>query len=93
MAANDVAGMLHLLKAEPTLLHPAPVNYTARDMEDRRHSGAHSCLRCGQSSQRAYVADTELGPRWLDLCAECDYWLRRGLDDLEREAEFECATS
>jgi hypothetical protein len=68
-------GLLHLLKAEPTLLPEAPPDAAAR-IEQRTHDEVHSCLRCGKRAQEAFVADTEIGPRWLDLCPECSHWLR-----------------
>lgn len=72
----DADGFLHLLKAEPTLLPPAPTGDIAAAIEHRRHDEVHSCLRCGGRAQCAFVADTSLGNRWLDLCAACTEWLR-----------------
>jgi hypothetical protein len=72
-------GFLHLLKAEPTLLDPAPVGFTGRDLEHRRLDEVHPCLRCGGRAQNAYVAATELGPRWLGLCMPCAHWLLSNL--------------
>ena len=68
--------MLHLLKAEPTLLPPGPVTELGRAIERRRMDEIHNCLHCGRRAQCAFVAHTELGNRWLDLCAECAHWLR-----------------
>ena len=73
-----VDGFLHLLKAEPTLLPEAPSEASAAHIDQRRLSETHSCLRCGESAQEAFVADTEIGPRWLDLCHACAGWLRKG---------------
>lgn len=75
MSEPTADGMLHLLKAEPTLLPEAPAGYTTQDMDRRRHDEIHPCLRCGQRAALAYVADTEIGPRWLDLCPPCGHWL------------------
>lgn len=72
-------GLLHLLRAEPSLLPPAPTGVTAAQMEDRRQCEVHPCLRCGEHAQCTYVASTKLGPRWLDLCWGCSHWLRSGL--------------
>lgn len=73
-------GMLHLLEAEPTLLPEVPdAGVTARQMDHRRLDEIHSCLRCAARANRALVADTSEGPRWLDLCAECYEWLRGSL--------------
>jgi hypothetical protein len=68
-------GLLHLLAAEPTLLDKAPGNATARDLDIRAASGTR-CLRCGTVATQAFVVDTELGPRWLDLCASCAHRIR-----------------
>ena len=73
--SEDADGFLHLLKAEPTLLDPAPADFTGRDLEHRRLDEVHPCLRCGGRAQSAYVAATELGPRWLDLCMPCAHWM------------------
>lgn len=76
MSEPTADGLLHLLKAEPTLLPEAPAAATAQDIERRRLNEVHTCLRCGNVAVIAYVAHTELGARWLDLCAACDHWLR-----------------
>lgn len=68
-------GMLHLLKAEPTLLDPAPAGFTGADIIRRTQDEVHTCLRCGGRAQAAYVAATTAGPRWLDLCADDAGWL------------------
>jgi hypothetical protein len=70
--SNQISeGMLHLLAAEPTLLEPAPVAATAAQIDHRRLDEIHACLRCPNRAQTAFVADTKLGPRWLDLCGDC----------------------
>jgi hypothetical protein len=79
--SNHAEGMLYLLKAEPTLLPEAPDHATGTDIEHRRHDEVHSCLRCGQPARCAYIADTAIGNRWLDLCAACDNWLRGSLSE------------
>lgn len=75
MSEPTAEGLLYLLKAEPTLLPEAPPDATSR-IEHRTHDEVHSCLRCGKGAQEAFVADTERGPRWLDLCHQCSRWLR-----------------
>lgn len=68
-------GFLLLLKAEPTLMPPAPQDYDSVERIRRlRHSIA--CLRCGRPARTATVTETELGPRWLDLCSGCLLWVR-----------------
>jgi hypothetical protein len=64
----DMAGVLHLLAAEPTLLPAAPGNTTASQMDFRRTDEVHECLICGSRADAAFVAATSIGPRWLDLC-------------------------
>ncbi|MGH3376000.1 MAG: hypothetical protein ACRDP6_14775 [Actinoallomurus sp.] len=76
MSEPTAEGMLHLLKAEPTLLPEAPAAFTARDVDHRRLDEVHPCLRCGKRAHLAYVAHTDIGPRWLDLCHPCGYWVR-----------------
>ncbi|MGI5171893.1 hypothetical protein ACQEU3_46880 [Spirillospora sp. CA-253888] len=72
---NVAEGMLHLLSAEPTLLPEAPPDAGAL-INRRTQDEIHACLRCGEQAQLAYVADTLIGPRWLDLCYPCGSWLR-----------------
>lgn len=79
MTAAD--GMLHLLAAEPTLLPEAPADTTPQQIDHRRLNEWNSCLRCGEPAQCAYVADTRIGPRWLDLCPACDHWLRSAVSN------------
>lgn len=69
-------GLLYLLRAEPTLLPPAPADSLAAAMDRRRHDEVHPCLRCGLLAHYALVAHTEIGNRWLDLCILCTEWLR-----------------
>lgn len=69
-------GFLYLLKAEPTLLPPAPDTTDTAAMEHRAHDEIHACLRCGKRAHCAIIASTEIGPRWLDLCFDCTHWLR-----------------
>lgn len=85
---NSAEGMLYLLKAEPTLLPEAPVGDVAELIEHRTHDEVHSCLRCGKRAVQAFVADTELGPRWLDLCMPCSHWLRTSLDGDQPERGY-----
>ena len=72
-------GMLYLLKAEPTLLPPAPSDNLGPAIEHRRKDEVHSCLRCGDRAQVALAAELDGGNRWLDLCAACEYWLRTNM--------------
>lgn len=81
MSDSSADGMLYLLRAEPTLLPRAPDDVTAAQMDHRRLDEVHACLRCGKRAQCAFVADTDLGKRWLDLCAACTHWLRRNAGD------------
>lgn len=52
MTDPSADGLLHLLKAEPTLLPPAPVTDSAAPIDHRREDEIHSCLRCGKRAQR-----------------------------------------
>lgn len=65
----NVEGLLHLLAAEPTLLPAAPADTSGVEIEARRSSGEHACLRCGQPATTALIAEIpDHGKRWLDLC-------------------------
>ena len=81
-------GLLHLLRAEPALLPAAPADAGPEHIEHRRRDEIHECLRCGARAMCAYLAEAKddprwagLGKRWLDLCPDCDQWLRRGLSE------------
>lgn len=74
---TDADSFLWLLKTEPTLLPQAPKEVTGAQMNFRAYDEIHSCLRCGKRASQALVAATNLGPRWLDLCHACRYWLRQ----------------
>jgi len=63
--------LLHLIKAEPSLLPAAPDPCSAKQMDHRRIDEVHVCLGCGERAQCVYVASTDAGPRWLDLCRKC----------------------
>lgn len=78
---SEADGLLHLLKAEPTLLDPAPESDHAQAIDHRRHTVGRICLRCGKPAHPALIADTELGPRFLDLCWECLTWLRTAVTE------------
>ncbi|MGP4092962.1 hypothetical protein [Nonomuraea sp. KM90] len=78
-------GMLTLLAVNPTLLPPAPEHADGSHIEHRQRDEIHPCLRCGQRAMCAYIARSktkpEAGPRWLDLCAACDHWVRTNLPE------------
>lgn len=82
-AVNDVEAMLTLLAVEPTLLPPAPAPADGDHIEHRRRDEIHTCLRCGKRAVCAFIAVSkrrpEAGPRWLDLCAACEHWLRTSM--------------
>ncbi len=88
---NLADGMLLLFKANPTLLPAAPDVFDGRMIEHRRKDEVHACLRCPSRAHTAYVAETELGNRWIDLCWPCATWMidnmstrqDRHWDDLE----------
>lgn len=82
---NLAEGMLHLLAAEPTLLPEAPANASGAQIEHRRINEIHPCLRCSNPARCAYIAATILGPRWLDLCADCANWLRSNLPESDEQ--------
>jgi hypothetical protein len=78
---TEADALLHLLKAQPTLLPPAPADADGKHIEHRRQDEAHMCLKCGKRAQAALIAHTEIGPRWLDLCLDCFHWLKSSPDE------------
>lgn len=71
--------MLQRIKDHPRLLEPAPLHGQGAGaaIEHRRTRETHSCFRCGQRAELAYIVDT--GPpylfRWLDLCRGDALWM------------------
>lgn len=82
---NDGEAFLHHIKANPTLLDPAPEypDEWVEAINRRSQDEAHACLRCGKQAQYAIVASTPGRPRFLDLCHEDLYWLRKHMDEAE----------
>jgi hypothetical protein len=72
-SVEDAAAFLRRLAAEPHLMDAAPADFTGELMDHRARDEVHGCLRCGRPAQVAMVAHTKIGPRWLDLCAACNY--------------------
>jgi hypothetical protein len=72
MNDESIGGMLHLLKAEPSLMPAAPDDATGEDIERRCHSEVHACLACGERATTALLVQDPHGvwegKRWLDLC-------------------------
>lgn len=81
---NAGEGFLHHLKANPTLLDPAPEDREqwTQAMHRRVEDEVHPCLRCGKQAHQAIIAETPT-PRFLDLCFDCVYWLRKQMDEAE----------
>lgn len=69
-------GLLHLLKTHPELLDEAPATEQGPATSRRTSDEVHPCLRCGGRARVAYIALTDSGPRWLDLCHPDAHWLR-----------------
>lgn len=82
---NEGESFLHHLKANPTLLDPAPEDRATwgAAMHRRVDDEVHPCLRCGKQADQAIIAETPDRPRFLDLCFDCVYWLRKHMDDAE----------
>lgn len=65
----DVTGLLHLLKAEPSLLERAPDASDGQAISRCCQDGGHSCLCCPDRATRAAIVIIPGGGnRWLDLC-------------------------
>ena len=82
VAANHVFpygadGFLTTLRDEPWLMNAAPLLVCGADMDRRVSESWHSCIRCGKRAGVALVADTTLGPRWLDLCQADRSWIEK----------------
>lgn len=82
VAANHVFpygadGFLTTLRDEPWLMNAAPLLVTGADMDRRVSESWHSCIRCGKRAGVALVADTTMGPRWLDLCQADRSWIEK----------------
>lgn len=67
------AETLAWLRINGQILEAAPADASGRAIDTRREDEAHACLICGGRAQAAYIADTDAGPRWLDLCMP-DSW-------------------
>lgn len=78
--ATDIAPLLAYLKVQGDLLEPVPPGWTGADITRRTHDEVHECIRCGERAQVAYVAETNAGDRWLDLCARDAYEARRAVE-------------
>ena len=73
---TGVEQMLALIKANPTLLPLAPAENQGAALDHRVADEIHTCLRCGDRAQCAFIANTAVLPgqienRWLDLCSPC----------------------
>lgn len=79
---NQGEGFLHHLKANPTLLDPAPEDrgVWAAAMDHRAYGEKHPCLRCDRDANVALIAAADK-PRFLDLCFDCRHWLGEQMDE------------
>lgn len=62
------ADLLASLRAAGAILPAAPTDDQHAAFERRRLDEVHDCLICGQRAETEFIAHTEDGPRWLDLC-------------------------
>lgn len=62
------ADTLIWLRTNGRILEEAPVDPPGNVIDARREDEVHDCLICGMRAQAAYIAHTDDGPRWLDLC-------------------------
>ena len=85
---DAVESLQWLIRENPTLLPAAPDDYDGAAINRRARDATHSCLRCGARAWVAYIADTAIGNRWLDLCPPCASWFRYGNDALAYEVEM-----
>jgi hypothetical protein len=79
MTLTDVDRFLLLLRDNPTLLPPVVGDCPPGDaMGHRSQDEVHSCAQCGKRAQAALIAETTLGPRWLDICMALYAWIQQG---------------
>ncbi|MFC1418545.1 hypothetical protein [Streptacidiphilus cavernicola] len=88
MTETEVLGLrAWLATIDLNLLDPVPPCDRAGQITERIQQPL-TCLRCGHPGHSAYVLESLFGlaidPRWMELCAPCDSWLRRGLDAAAR---------
>jgi hypothetical protein len=67
----NVVQLINRLKLEPAEFPAAPDGHTGRDMEQRAKTESHDCACCHQLAGAALVAQTPIGPRWVDVCPDC----------------------
>ena len=65
---------LWLLRTNPDLMPEASCEWTPQEMDERRREG-RPCMRCGEPADQTIIALTNIGPRWLDLCAKDRHWV------------------
>jgi hypothetical protein len=65
----DLMQLLEQHGVDVAALDPAPTVRTRQDHMTRiRRMPPWPCTLCGQLSPTAWVAETPLGPRWVELC-------------------------
>lgn len=62
------ADTLVWLRLNGDVLEAAPTDAPPQAIDARSRDQVHGCLACNEPAQVAYIADTDKGPRWLDLC-------------------------
>lgn len=81
----DIAPLLAFLKVNGDLLPLVADDWTGEHITRRTQDEVHQCVRCPKRAQVAYVAETDKGERWLDLCAHCAYEARQAVNRPEYE--------
>lgn len=78
-----------LVRQRRARLEPAPLDWSARDIEHRRQGLTYrkaTCQRCcSRAAKECFVASGSTlpsGPLWVDLCTECGGWLRESISVL-----------
>lgn len=87
--ADEVAlvAWLTSIRAHPEQLDPAPETDQGAAIEHRRLHETHQCGHCGKPATVAFIAGTEAGMRWLDLCAPHGVAVQNVVRDWDAEDE------
>lgn len=85
---DGIVAMLGWLKIEGDVLQAVRPGWTGADLNRRTQDEVHDCLRCGERAQAAYVAHTDKGDRWLDLCWRDAYAARWALDEAQHDHDL-----
>jgi len=67
----NIVELVNRINQEPAAFEAAPRDHTGHDVEHRAKTESHDCACCDQPACAALVAETAIGPRWVDVCPDC----------------------